>query len=253
MAVLPVLLMVLITLLMRIEGLICIVFVLPIALVFGILGGLAARLVLRRNQGKKTAMLSIALAPLLMLAIELHVPEHFETRTVETTILIHAPATVIWNNIKKVDAIDPNELPPSWARRVGFPRPIAATLSHEGIGGVRHASFAGGLVFTETIDHWDAPHDLAFSIKANTDSIPPTTLDEHVTIGGPYFDVLEGEYSLESLGDDAIRLHLRSRERLTTHFNAYAGLWTDAVMRDIQNSILRVIKQRCERTATETY
>src|SRR5262249_35162505 len=162
---------------MKIEGLICIVFVLPIALVFGILGGLAARLVLRRGQDKKTAMLSVALAPLLVLAIELHIPEHFETRTVETSILVHAPATVIWSNIKKVDAIDSSELPSSWARRIGFPRPIAATLSYEGIGGVRHASFAGGLIFTETIDRWEPQRDLSFSIKANTDEIPRTTLD----------------------------------------------------------------------------
>jgi hypothetical protein len=240
------------TLLFRIEGLICIVFLVPIAVIFGIIGGLTAGFIQRRDRSGKTAMLSVALAPLLILAVELHIPERFETRTVETSILIHAPAQTIWNNIEKVDAIQPDELPSSWARRIGFPRPIAATLSHEGIGGVRHASFAGGLVFTETIDHWEPQRDLSFSIKANTDSIPPTTLDEHVTIGGPYFDVLEGEYSLEPLSEDTTRLHLRSRERLSTHFNAYAGLWTDAVMRDIQTSILQVIKLRCERTATVT-
>lgn len=243
-----------VTVLFKVEGLICMVFIAPIALIFGILGGLAAGFIQRgKDDMKATTTLSVALAPLLLLAIELHIPQRFETRTVETSILIHASPQAIWSNIEKVDAIQPDELPSSWARRIGFPRPIAATLSHEGIGGVRHASFAGGLIFTETIDHWDAPHDLSFSIKANTDSIPPTTLDEHVTIGGPYFDVLEGEYSLEPLDDGAIRLHLRSRERLSTHFNAYAGLWTDAVMRDIQNSILQVIKQRCERTATVTY
>ncbi len=32
-------------------------------------------------------------------------------------------------------------------------------------------------------------------------------------------------------------------------FNAYAGLWTDAVMRRLQNSFLGVLKSRCEREA----
>lgn len=250
--VLSVLLTLLVTILFRIEGAICLIFAAPLALICGIAGGITGGIVQRRKKNSKPATLCVALAPLLLLAVELHIPEHFETRTVETSILIHAPAQTIWNNIEKVDAIRPDELPPSWARRIGFPRPIAATLSHEGVGGVRHASFAGGLLFTETINYWEPQRDLSFSIKANTDEIPPTTLDEHVTIGGPYFDVLEGEYTLEPLADGTIQLHLRSTERLSTHFNAYAGLWTDAVMRDIQNSILQVVKQRCERTATVT-
>jgi hypothetical protein len=250
--VLSVLLTLLIAILCKFEGFICLIFAAPIALICGIVGGVTAGFVHRSKQNKKITILSVAFAPLLVLAVELHIPEHFETRSVETSILIHATASTIWNNIKQVDTIQPDELPPSWARRIGFPRPIAATLSHEGVGGVRHAAFAGNLVFTETIDHWDPQRDLSFSIKANTDSIPPTTLDQHVTIGGPYFDVLEGEYTLEPVSDGTIRLHLRSRERLSTHFNAYAGLWTDAVMHDIQNSILQVIKMRCERAATVT-
>lgn len=44
-------------------------------------------------------------------------------------------------------------------------------------------------------------------------------------------------------------LHLESRQRLSTDFNAYAGLWTDAVMRTLQNSILQVIKARSESEA----
>jgi hypothetical protein len=151
-----------------------------------------------------------------------------------------------------VPAIDAGELPSSWVRTVGFPRPVEATLSHEGLGGVRHASFTGGLVFTETIDNWDSLHDLSFSIHANTDSIPPTTLDEHVKIGGRYFDILEGEYRLEPLSDGDTLLHLSSRERVSTHFNPYAGFWTDAVMRSIQSSILQVVKQRAEAQVVKT-
>ncbi len=34
--------------------------------------------------------------------------------------------------------------------------------------------------------------------------------------------------------------------RLNTHFNGYAGFLGDSLMRDIQNSILHVVKRRCE-------
>ena len=43
-----------------------------------------------------------------------------------------------------------------------------------------------------------------------------------------------------------VLLRLVSHERLSTHFNPYAGLWTDAVMRSIQSEILEVILKRCE-------
>jgi len=101
------------------------------------------------------------------------------------------------------------------------------------------------LVFTETVNRWDPRQDLRFSIHANTDSIPRSTLDEHLIIGGAFFDVLEGEYRLEKRPDGTL-LHLSNRERLSTHFNPYAGMWTDSVMRAIQNEILAVIRNRCE-------
>jgi hypothetical protein len=58
--------------------------------------------------------------------------------------------------------------------------------------------------------------------------------------------VLQGEYHIEPIGGHRAVLHLSSRHRLSTRFNAYAGLWSDAIMRDIQQSILLVIKHRSE-------
>jgi hypothetical protein len=153
---------------------------------------------------------------------------------------------MVWRNIERVREIKPSELPPSWSRRIGFPAPIEATLSSEGIGGVRHASFAGGVLFIETVDEWEPNHRLAFSIHAQGDQIPKATLDDHVRIGGKFFDVLRGEYVIETLPSGEVILHLSSKHRLTTDFNWYARQWTDAIMRDIQTTILRVIRNRCE-------
>jgi hypothetical protein len=240
-----VLLTMLVSVLVKWEGYICLVFAGPIMLFFSLLGGVLASLAWGRLKSRSPGMLSAFALPLLLLVVEAHIPNPHEVRIVDTEILIHAPAGTVWNNIKSVRAIDPAELPDSWVRRIGFPMPVAATLSHEGIGGVREAGFSGGLVFTETVNRWDPEHDLRFSIHANTESIPPSTLDEHVTIGGAFFDVLDGEYKLEQRSDGVL-LHLSSRERLSTHFNPYAGVWTDSVMRAIQQQILYVIRNRCE-------
>lgn len=227
------------------EGAICIVIASPIMLVSSTIGGLLARVLLRRRIHPVPGQFSAFTIPLLVILAESHFVAPIQIRSVETDILIHAPAAVVWDNIRSVREINSSELPDSWVTRIGFPAPVAATLSHDGVGGVRRASFAGGLVFTETINRWVPQSDLRFSIHANTDSVPPTTLDEHVTVGGEFFDVLDGEYRLQQR-PDGILLRLTSRERLSTHFNPYAGAWTDAVMRSIQNQILQVIRKRCE-------
>lgn len=244
--VLSVTLMMAILMLFAWEGAICVLMALPIAWVFGAIGGVLGGLSVRftRAAGKTTAC--VAMLPFILAPLEARLTAPTETRIVASEILIHAPATTVWQNIERVPAIAPNELQETWAQRIGFPRPIEATLSYEGVGGVRHASFERGLMFIETVTAWEPEKRLAFGIKADTEHIPTTTLDEHVTIGGRYFDVLDGEYRLEPLANGDTLLHLTSHQRLSTDFNGYAGLWTDAVMQNLQTSILAVIQHRCE-------
>jgi uncharacterized protein YndB with AHSA1/START domain len=239
-------LMMAVTALFAIEGAICIAMALPIALVCASLGGVAAGIIARRRRIHRIPTLCLAVLPFLLAPAEATRNAPIQTRTVASEIRIHASPQTVWQNIERVPAISPAELRPTWTHRLGFPRPIEATLSYEGVGGVRHATFERGLTFIETVTAWEPEHRLAFSIKADTANIPSTTLDQHVTIGGRYFDVLDGEYRIEPLPNGDILLHLTSQQRLTTDFNGYAGLWTDAVMQNLQTSILQVIQHRCE-------
>lgn len=232
--------------LFAIEGTICIVMAAPIALICASLGGIIGGIWGRFRKPSNRILTCVAVLPFLLAPVEARLTAPPSTRTVASEILIHAPATTIWQNIERVPAIAPSELRTTWTQRIGFPRPIEATLSYEGVGGVRHASFERGLLFIETITAWEPQHRIAFSIKADSAHIPTTTLDEHVTIGGRYFDVLDGEYTLEPLGNGDTMLHLISHQRLSTDFNEYAGLWTDAVMQNLQTTILEVIQHRCE-------
>ncbi|HET8892008.1 MAG TPA: hypothetical protein VFQ41_24130 [Candidatus Angelobacter sp.] len=237
------------TMLALLEGLICVAMFAPLAMILaslgGLLGGLAARLI-RSHRARRVTMACVMALPLVTAPWEKQVLYRLEEREVENVIDIKASPEVIWRNIASVRAIRPEELPASWSHRIGFPDPVEATLSHEGVGGVRNATFTGGLYFLETVDVWKPQQRLGFTIAAQTDLIPPTTLDEHVRVGGPYFDVLRGEYRLEPMANGTIRLHLSSRHRVSTNFNWYAHLWTDAIMSDLQKRILVVIRQRCE-------
>jgi hypothetical protein len=243
----PMLLTCVITILFKIEGWICFVMALPITLVGASIGGVIAGILARRQRiANRSTLACIAILPLLLAMVESQRTATNCIRTVQSDIRIHASAATVWQNVQQVPTIQPTELRPTWAHGIGFPRPVAAILSHPGVGGVRTASFEHGLTFFETVTIWQPEHQLAFTIKADTAHIPPTTLDEHVTIGGRYFDVLDGEYRIEPLPNGDVLLHLTSHQRLSTDFNGYAGFWSDAVMQNLQTSILEVIQHRCE-------
>jgi len=228
------------------EGVICSVLAIPLVLPLSSVGGL-----LTKSHTVGTRGVPIALfLPYLISPIEQRLPTPRRLVETVTEIQIDAPPSVVWPLVASVDSIRPDER--RWALFVamGFPRPVSATLSHPGVGGIRTAQFEHGLVFTETVTDWEPEHRLSFTIKPNTASIPPTTLDPHVTIGGPFFDVLTGTYELYPSNDGrGTRLVLRSVHRVSTRFNTYAGWWAEHIMGSIQRNILVVHKGRAERIA----
>lgn len=234
------------------EGLICIFLWFPLYVVLSALGGTMAGAIadIRRRSGRDgsgSALPCALLLPYLAGPIEASIGTETSLRTIENSIRIEASPERVWENIARVPRFEEREHRFALSHAIGFPRPLEATLSHEGVGGVRHATFEGEVLFIETVTHWEPPRKLTFSIHADAETIPPHTLDQHVAVGGPYFDVLEGEYELEPLPDGAVLLHLRSRHRVSTHFNFYATLWTDFIMSDVQGYILSIVRERAER------
>lgn len=231
--------------LMRLEEIVCIVLASPLFLVLASVGGLVVRWQRTRGEGRSSnAVVGMFLIlPFLITPLELQIPAAVTVRTVDTSIVVDAPAAVIWANIVDVPTIGMAEQRPSPFHWMGLPRPLRAEMTYPGADRVRYGYFEQGLVFQEKIVTWTEEEQLAFTIDRDPSAqVPPRLLQ----IDGPYFEVLDGFYRLEPLSDGAIRLHLSSRHQLTTHFNGYAGLWTDAVMRDLQTDILEIVRERSE-------
>jgi len=227
------------------EGAICIALGLPLILFFASIGGIFGGLAAARRTDVRAAILVV---PLLTGSLERHVAVPARLTETVTRIHIDAPPAVVWPLVVSVDSIRPEEQHRALFTRLGFPHPISATISGAGVGAVRRARFEHGLVFTETVTDWQPERRLSFTIRPNTDSIPPTTLDRHVTVGGPFFDVLTGTYELTPTKDgQGTELVLRSEHRVSTRFNLYAGWWVDRIMGSIQRNILAVHKSRAER------
>jgi hypothetical protein len=229
------------------EGAICIVLATPVMLVLSSLGGILAASHAARA---RVALPVFLVMPWAVMGLESNatVPTKFVTTT--TSIEIAAQPSTIWPLVVSVDSIRPDERRPALFSSIGFPQPIAATLDHPGVGGVRTASFERGVVFREVITNWVPEKRIRFTIDAST--VPSRALDEHVRIGGPYFDVLTGTYELRPLSASRTLLVLTSEHRVSTRFNPYASWWADRIMSSIQKNILYVLRARAERVPMST-
>lgn len=243
---LPIFGFLIITLIFAIEGLPCLLMILPIFLLASSIGGLIGGYFKLRKKDTKVYLSILTLLPFIISPLENYIGAHTSAYKAYTYIDIDAPADKIWDNVTRVKEI-PKELDKGWLTKLlYFPRPIKAELNYEGVGAYREAIFTNGLVFHETVTEYVDNQKMSFTIKALPHEIPLTTMDEHLVVGGKYFDVLNGTYELEALNDKTYRLHLWSNFKLTTTFNLYASWWANSIMKDIQNNILQVQKLRAE-------
>lgn len=236
------------TLLIAFEGWACWLMALPVFLICSSIGGLIGGY-LKVRKSKKTGQINISLfilLPFVLSPIESMIKIIPGRYKAYTSIDVHSSADKIWSNITRVSEIKKEQDKGFLTRFLGFPRPIKAELDYDGVGASREAIFSGGLVFHEKVLSYEHQKKMNFSITANPHEIPSTTMDEHIVIGGDYFDVLDGTYELQQLNDSTYRIHLYSHFKLSTTFNFYASWWAGWIMKDIQNNILQVIKQRAE-------
>ena len=92
---------------------------------------------------------------------------------------------------------------------------------------------------------WDEHRRLRWSYRYYDDSFPRYALDEHVVIGGTYFDVKETSYSLVPR-DASTELTGRMTYRVSTRFNWYAVPVARFLMENLLESNLAYYRRRSE-------
>ncbi|MCB0643273.1 MAG: hypothetical protein KDC44_16605 [Phaeodactylibacter sp.] len=242
----PIFLFFMVTLVLAWEGFACWIMVLPLFLIAASIGGLIGGALKKQYNRKELKLSLLVLLPFCLSPVESYIGSIPAVYEAYTYIDIEAPAEEIWSEVTRVREIAPEDDQGWLSKFLGFPRPLRAELNYEGVGAQREAIFTNGLVFHEEVLEYEHQKRMVFSIDADPQEIPSTTLDEHVVVGGQFFDVLTGTYELEALSPTTQRLHLYSRFELNTTFNFYAGLWARWIMKDIQRNILQVEKRRAE-------
>jgi len=230
------------TLLIMIEGLICAIVIVPLFAMMGLVGGLIMGAVCRMTNWPRPTLCGLAVLPLLLGGFEtqLPLPDHIET--VERTLLIQAPPAVIWERIHDTPSIDPAAVANTWIYRMGAPLPRSGISRETAQGQVRVVHLQKGAHFEQEFFDWQPYSHARWRYRFTPDSFPPGTLDEHVVIGGHYFDLQEGELRMTPRGN-ATAVTLRIRYRVSTQFNWYASPLARALVGNLEESILTYYRQ----------
>ena len=231
------------------EAAFCLIVAAPILIFMTLMGGLITAAIVKRTGGGRLQVTAVVLMPYAVAPLEQMIALPEDILTVHNQIEIAATPREVWSHIASVPEISPDELRWSWVHAIGFPRPRAAVLEGEGVGAVRIATFERNVSFFERVTDWQPGNTIAFGIDADPQFVPANAFDQHVIVGGRFYDVLDGRYVIEPAGEGRVILHLSSRHRLNTHLGRYASWWSEQVMDEIQGNILEVIRKRTEERA----
>jgi hypothetical protein len=229
------------------EGVVCLVMLAPVWLVFGLIGAFTMQKLRKRAIDPGVFRASLLLLPLLAGMIEARIPVPVETFTVSRSIVIHAVPDAVWPSAVSNENIAPDEGRWTFSQNVlGLPRPRAATIDRAGVGAIRTAYWGKHIRFDEIVTGWQPGKRLAWNFRF-TDRSLQTYTDRHISPDGPMLKIASGEYVLEPLPAGTTRLTLRTRYIARTHVNLYAALWGELFLGDVQNNVLRVVKDRAEK------
>lgn len=229
------------------ETLICVVMLLPVYLPLATIGGVLGAYV-RTNYCNRTnygVTACAAVLPLLLGLAEFQVDSPSSTHSVSSQIRIAAPVQAVWETLPNISDIEDHELPWTLSHALGIPKPRSARTEQLIVGSVRQIVWDRGVEFEECITAIEPGRRLAYYVFADEQSMKIAGLDTHVVVGGEYFEVTSGEYSLESDGKQTV-LTLKTSYRITSNLNWYGSLWANYVLDDFHYSVLAMIRNRVE-------
>jgi len=229
-----------------IEGLVCIIMALPIAMPLALLGGLVGFLAQRHQSFPReapTAMLLVLLAPLGVMTSETISPSEAHRTSVRTTIRIDAPSERVWANLVSFpDVVQP----PAALFRLGVSYPIRAAITGEGVGALRECLFSTG-TFVEKIDVWEEERRLGFTVVSSPESMRELSpYNIHPPHLDGYFVPEPAEFRLSTNADGTTQLEGISWYRNRMWPSAYWRLWSDAVLHQVHLRVFEHIKERSE-------
>jgi uncharacterized membrane protein YhaH (DUF805 family) len=192
------------------EGIVCIVMASPLVLAVALMGGMFGRdVAVSSRRSAHQTLLSITLLPLVFAVDTTTSAITFDTTE---TILVDAPAPVVWNAIIHMDALDePLALP----FRLGVAYARSGKIVGEGVGATRLGEFSTGTA-VEDITEWVPDRKLAFTVLKDVPAMHE--LSPYSEVHAPhvrgYFTTLSTSFELVPLTDSRTEILERTSHAL---------------------------------------
>ena len=230
-----------------IEGLICLIMALPLAIVLALFGGFIGFVLQQRrsfsNQSLRVVSVGFLLMPGLTL-LEYSIGETPPVYAVKTSVVIEANAETVWSNVVSFAQLPP---PTETIFKTGIAYPIRADIAGHGVGAVRHCVFSTG-EFVEPITVWDEPRLLSYSVSGQPPAMEEVSIysDLHPPHVEHYLISNRGQFELKSLPDGTTLLEGTTWYQNRFWPGVYWHLWSDAIIHRIHKRVLVHIKNLSE-------
>jgi hypothetical protein len=234
-----------------IEGLICLVLMAPLFLVCGSLGGLIMGAVLRLRTPGRAELGAVLCLPLLITAGESSLPLPETQLEIRQAVDVDAPPQTVWRQILTARDIHAEELPLSLTHLIGVPRPLEGVNLLTPEGEVRYSKWERGVNFRANVTERTEYRRITWRYAFDAHSFPEGSMDEHVAIGGRYFDLHDTTFNLQELPGGRTRLEIVAHYRVTSSLNAYVVPASRLLGHDFVHTILGLYKYRSERAALQ--
>jgi hypothetical protein len=235
------------TLVALIEGIICAVVILPMFGIIGAMGGLAMGLVCRLTNWPRQAVYSLAALPIALGLAGNPFPESHLVTSMQRSVYVQAAPDKVWQAINNASDIRAQDFAHTLAARISVPMPEHGVTTLQGSERVRDVRWGKGVNFSAVVTHWQPAQHLRVEYRFTPESFPKGALDDHVLIGGHYFDLRSTDYHLRPEGSGT-RLTLSTEYRVSTQFNFYAEPVAKLFLGDMLDALTAFYKRRSEQT-----
>jgi hypothetical protein len=224
------------------EGLICVVIALAPFTLASMVGALIYYVYRswRKDQHENGLRIGFII-PFIAIFAESQLPLLTNTHLVENKIEINAPIDVVFQSLKSIDDIRPEEVETNLTHYLNIPKPTSAQWQ----GTRRISNWGPDVRFIENITSIGENDHINWDFEFPDGWIKDGIEDHHIRIGGRHFSVDKGGYELRDLGN-ATELTLWTQTTDHTRLGAYAELWNDFFIGNFHEAILGVVKTRNE-------
>jgi hypothetical protein len=142
--------------------------------------------------------------------------------------------------------ISSDELPLSLSHLIGVPKPLEGVNQEDGAKEIRYSLWERGVNFKAEVTESIPNKYIKWNYIFDENSFPKGSMDDHVAIGGRYFDLFDTSFTLKPMNENQTKLTITANYRINSAINFYAIPASRVLGVDFVQTILGLYKHRSE-------